>query len=74
MPETTTVRIDRGVRERLRRLEGELGLTSGEALARAVDALDKELLWRRVDSYYAGHATLSVDDAAWIDQVERAQR
>lgn len=73
MSATTTVRIDRTVRERLRRLEGELGLTTAEALARAIDALDKELLWRRVDSYYEEGPELSPDDAGWVHEVQRAQ-
>ncbi|MGI8758069.1 MAG: hypothetical protein ACR2K0_02055 [Acidimicrobiales bacterium] len=74
MSDTTTVRIDRAVRERLRRLEDQLGLSTAEALARAVDALDQELLWRRVDAYYATHPSLDRDDADWAREVERAQR
>lgn len=74
VPATTTVRIDREVRERLRRLEGLLGLSTAEALARAVDALDAELLWRRVETYYAKDPDLSPDDVDWIDEVRRAQR
>lgn len=73
MSDTTTVRIDRSVRERLRRLEGELGLTTAEALARAVEVLDREILWRRVGAYYAEHPAMTDEDADWIDQVQRAQ-
>jgi hypothetical protein len=51
-------------------LEGELGLTTADALARAIDTLDKELLWRRVDSYYAQNPVLSHDDADWINEVQ----
>jgi hypothetical protein len=43
-------------------------------VARAVDFLDKELLWRRVESHYANHPHLAGDDADWIDEVQRAQR
>ncbi len=68
----TTVRIDREVRERLRRLERQLGVTTPVALARAVDALDQELFWARVEAHY-DDAPLADDDAAWIAQVERAQ-
>ncbi len=70
---TTTVRIDRVVRERLRRLEAQLGVSTADALARAVDALDKELLWQRVDSYYATGPNLDRDDAEWAHEVGRAQ-
>lgn len=72
--DTTTVRIDRAVRERLRRVEERLGLTTAEALARAVDSLDREILWTRVGAYYAEHPEVGDEDAGWIDEVQRAQR
>jgi CRISPR/Cas system type I-B associated protein Csh2 (Cas7 group RAMP superfamily) len=74
MQETTTVRIDRTLRERLRRVEHQLGISTGEAISRAVDALHQDLLWRRVESHYARHPDLTDDDADWIGEVQRAQR
>ena len=38
-----------------------------------MDALEKEQLWQRVDSYYTADPTLDGDDADWIGEVERAR-
>ena len=50
-----------------------MGLSTAEALARAVGALDQELLWQRVDSYYASDPNLREEDRDWVDEVQHAQ-
>jgi len=73
MPSTTTVRIDRETRERLRRAEDRLGVSTIEALRRAVHALDAELFWDDVHRYYEENPELPAEDQQWLDQVARAQ-
>jgi hypothetical protein len=73
MAPTTTVRIDHETRERLRRVEERLGVTTVEALRRAVDALDADLFWDDVHRYYAENPATPAEDQAWLDQVARAQ-
>lgn len=73
MRASTTVRIDRDTREQLRTLEQRLGLTTSEALDRAVEALRKELLWSEVEAFYDETPESTDEDEAWIRQVGRAQ-
>ena len=73
MAETTTVRIDKETREKLRRAEERMGVSTIEALRRAVDALDADLFWDEVERYYEANSTLPEEDREWIAQAARAQ-
>lgn len=70
---TTTVRIERDARERLRRLEQRLGRTTAETLTLAIDALDRELSWEEVAAFYDEHPERVAEDEDWVHEVARAQ-
>jgi hypothetical protein len=65
--------VSREVREELRNLETELGLTTNEAVGRAVHSLLDELKWKKIGEYYKLHPEVAPEDQAWMDSVAREQ-
>lgn len=67
-PSSTSIRVSRAVREELRALEAELGLTTNEAVGRAVHSLLDELKWKKIGQYYEANPELDPEDEAWVNQ------
>lgn len=61
MADTTTVRMDRGTHEVLKRLASDRGTTVSEALGRAVRLLQQEQIGAELAS------ELRADELEWLD-------
>lgn len=71
---TTTVRIDVEARERLRLLEQKVGRNTVETLTLAVEALDRQLTWDEIQSWYEANSGAEPAEEEWVGLVSRAPR
>lgn len=63
---TTTVRIAIDARERLRRLEHKLGRNTAETLNLAIEALEMDLAWDDVETWYESNPQPDPEDELWV--------
>lgn len=64
--DSTSIRLTRKTREALRELETELGLSTGEAVDRAIHSLRDELKWKKIGEYYDANPELDPEDEEWL--------